>query len=518
MKKILLFSVLLCSGIFLQAQSNAKNFNSDIPNHYFGFSLKLVKETPGFSPPVAARAFGYMGLALYEAMVPGMPTYTSAQGVVLQLPTLSGPGSGAVCYWPMVANNVLAFMLDSLFPTAVKANKDSLLAIRTYYNTLFQNQLSVKEYNDSKIFAEQLADAIFQFSKTDGGHAGYSKNFPPAYVPPVGPGFWVPLTGQMALQPYWGSNRPFIQADTASAIQGKPEPYSTDTTSAFYKAAWEVYTNVKNTTPDHTLIAGYWADGTGSITPPGHSVSILRNIIRDKNLNLEEAAIAYAKLGMAVSDAFITCWKIKFKCNVERPITYIHSHIDSSWNTIIPTPPFPECNSGHSSQSGAMAEILESIVGKNYSFTDSTNGSNLGGPRQFPSLDSAAREAAASRLYGGIHYTFSNRGGFVMGRAIGANINQAFKGLNAPTIVNEQTQQADLIVYPNPATDLLHITTDGLKFNQVGIYNMLGERVIETALNNSISIDLSLLAPGIYTVRAYDQVKNYTLNKAFVKQ
>jgi hypothetical protein len=26
----------------------------------------------------------------------------------------------------------------------------------------------------------------------DGGHEGYLRNFPPGYVPPVGPGLWVP--------------------------------------------------------------------------------------------------------------------------------------------------------------------------------------------------------------------------------------------------------------------------------------------------------------------------------------
>ena len=63
-----------------RAQDVASNYDALVPNHYFEFSLKLVKETAGFTPPVAARAFGYMGLTLYESVVPGMPGYLSSQG------------------------------------------------------------------------------------------------------------------------------------------------------------------------------------------------------------------------------------------------------------------------------------------------------------------------------------------------------------------------------------------------------------------------------------------------------
>jgi len=43
-------------------------------------ALQLVRQTFGYSPPVAARAFGYIGVTLYEAVVPGMPDYQSLAG------------------------------------------------------------------------------------------------------------------------------------------------------------------------------------------------------------------------------------------------------------------------------------------------------------------------------------------------------------------------------------------------------------------------------------------------------
>jgi hypothetical protein len=64
------------------------SYPADVARDWFHLALKLVEETPGFSPPVASRAFGYMGVTLYEALVPGMPGYHSLAG---QLNGLSRP-------------------------------------------------------------------------------------------------------------------------------------------------------------------------------------------------------------------------------------------------------------------------------------------------------------------------------------------------------------------------------------------------------------------------------------------
>lgn len=56
-------------------------------------------------------------------------------------------------------------------------------------------------------------------------------------------------------------------------------------------------------------------------------------------------------------------------------------------------------------------------------------------------------------------------------------------------------------VYPNPATDNLTISIDGLE--NVSIYNALGSLVIQqTATNNSAFVDVSALKAGVYFVQA----------------
>lgn len=514
MKKLLL--AFLTTSFFAANAQDANTYNADVPNHYFSFTLKLTKEGTGFTPPVASRAFGFTGLALYEAVVPGISTMTSTVGSIPELPALTPPDGNANYHWPTVANNALAAVIDSLWANASQTNKDSLHNIRDYYNTLFEGQISAQDYADSKAFGEAIGNDVFQFSKTDGGHQGYSANFPGSYVPPAGPGLWEPFGTQTAMQPYWGTHRPFITEDSSTVIPGTPPAFSTDVNSPFYAYAFQVYYQQNNNTADQVNIAQFWADGGGSITPPGHSISMLRSILRHENSNLETATIAYAKMGIALSDAFLACWKTKYIYNLLRPVTYIQDNIDANWVSLIGTPPFPEYTSGHSSQSGAMSEIMESLFGTSYAFTDSTHGTNFGGPRSFNNFDEAAEEAALSRLYGGIHYEFSNNGGLVCGRLIGENVNDLFTGL-AVGVAENNTENFIFEMYPNPANDVVTFYGKGLKIDLIEVYNMMGQQV---AVNTSSSgrMDVSGFASGVYAINAYDLSKGVMVSKTLVKK
>ena len=501
MKTLLLTSFLFFSFI-LTAQETADQYDSSVPNHYFDFSLKLVKETPGFTPPVVSRAFGFMGLTLYEAVVPGINNYSSTKGLIYELTDVTETDKGAVYHWPTVANNAMATIIDSLFKTMTPANKDSLNKIRDYYNSLFESEVAPQMFEDSKAFGDAIAHDIFNYSKLDGGHAGYASNFPPSYIPPAGPEYWVPFGMQIAMQPYWGSHRPFIQADSSlTSIIAPTFTFSTDTASVFYGLANQVYTTGKNLTPEQTNIALYWADGPGTISPPGHSISMLKNILIQQNATLDEATLAYAKLGIALSDAFLICWKAKYIYNLCRPVTYIQEHIDSTWLPLIGTPPFPEYPSGHSAQSGAMSVVMSEIFGSSFAFTDITNGSNFGGPRSFDSFEEAAQEAAVSRLYGGIHFETGNMAGLAMGNIIGNNVNALFDQLVSSTDNTEAL--AELLIYPNPTSDFVIIKPDpkliGTEFFVLDLYGKILQRGKLTNELNTIA--LGQFAAGIYLIR-----------------
>lgn len=257
-------------------------------------------------------------------------------------------------------------------------------------------------------------------------------NVPTDFVAPIGAGLWesTPPAYLSPLQPHWGENRPFVLENGATCAPPPPPAYSTDPASPMFQEATELYTTVKNLTPEQREIALFWSDDPGlTATPPGHSIAIATQVLRTEQASLPVAATTYARLGMALSDAFIACWNTKFTYNRIRPITYIRQVIDPTWNRPAPTdpvitPPFPEYTSGHATESGATARILTAIFGENYAFEDQSQ-QRLGfAPRAFASFDAAAEEAAMSRLYGGIHFRSANENGLAQGRCIGDQVLQ----------------------------------------------------------------------------------------------
>jgi len=216
-----------------------------------------------------------------------------------------------------------------------------------------------------------------------------------------------------------------LASEAECAPPGHPK-FSKDSRSEFYAAAFEVYQTGLTLTKEQKTIAQYWADGPGTGTSSGHWIAIVGQIARNDGLSLAAAAEAYAKLGIAVTDAFITIFHAKYVYNLLRPVTYIQDNIDDNWRPYLVTPPNPSYSSGHSTQSRASAVVLTDLFGDK-AFTDTTHTDHHlmppQKPRAFSSFNEAAAEAAVSRLYGGIHYAFDNDDGRSSGRCVGRAIN-----------------------------------------------------------------------------------------------
>ncbi|MFO0469316.1 MAG: vanadium-dependent haloperoxidase [Bacteroidota bacterium] len=388
----------------------------------------LTKVCPGFTPPVAARAFGYAGVALYESVVPGIPTHQSLGAKLKGLPKMPIPNLGQNYYWPACANAAMAYLARNLYANMPNAQLALVNQLEKQLVETFSSFADSETLNRSKVFGQSIGEAIYVWSLTDGGHEGYNKNFPENYAAPTGPGKWVPTAPsfQRALQPYWGSNREFVTGIISRSQTLTPLTYSTSKTSPFFSQALEVYTVTSNLNKDQEIIANYWSDDPGiGGTPPGHSINIATQILTKENASLALAAETYCKVSIAVADAFISCWKSKYEFNLLRPITYIRDVIDPNWTPILNTPPFPEYSSGHSVQSSATAQVLSDLFGYRYSFIDRTHEMRkdiVGTPRLFASFFDYAEEAAISRLYGGIHFRDGIHFGLKQGRIIGEEV------------------------------------------------------------------------------------------------
>lgn len=407
-----------------EAQNGANRFDFYVPQTWYNLMLKLIMQTPGHTPPIAARSFGYTGITLYEALVGEMANHHSLVGQLNGLSSVPKRVYGNSYFAPVIANAALARIIKDMFLNASADNLNRIDSLESAIEKSYYGMISQTVINRSRDYGHAVADAIYNWSRTDGGDQAYLNVFPADYVLPVGPDKWIPTSPLFPhpMLPYWGNNRPMALTDGAGTIDPTTPPtFSTSPGSAFYDAAYEVYYTKTHLSAEQNTIALYWADATGFL-PPGHNIAITLQIIRNRHFNLYQAATLLAKVGIAENDAGVVCWRAKYVHNLLRPVTFITTYIDASWTTLIPTPPFPTYTSGHSTFSGAAAGILTADIGDNVSFTDSSKIAAGFLPRSFANFNAYAQEAAMSRLYAGIHYRFDNENGFTCGQQIAMNV------------------------------------------------------------------------------------------------
>jgi membrane-associated phospholipid phosphatase len=393
---------------------------SEVASVWFDQLYDLVKAEQ-ITPPPASRIYGLAAVTLYEAVVPGSRAHRSLAGQLNALTAVPQPARHRRYHWPTVANSALAAAIRALLPAASPAAREAIDALEQAFAAAFQASVPAWIYTRSVAQGQAVAAAVVAWATTDGFAA--LNNCP--YTPPVGPGLWEPTPPAFApaLQPCWGQLRPLVLASGEECAPPPPPAYADDPASEFFARALEVYTTNVHLTEEQRTIALYWADVSGTTgTPPGHWIAIVGQLAWRELLSLMAAAEGYVRVGLAVADAFISCWQTKYTYNLLRPETAITRLIDPAWVPLLITPGFPAYTSGHATQSGAAATVLTDLFGMT-PFTDTLHQDHdlepRLEPRRFGSFDEAAAEAAISRLYAGIHYPFDSDNGLAQGRCIG---------------------------------------------------------------------------------------------------
>lgn len=410
---------------------------NEIPAIWANLSLYITRNTPANSPTFASRAFGYIGVTMYESVVHGSPRYHSLAGQLNGLDTLPVPDTSKKYNWVLALNAGQAEILRSIYVQTSTENKlkiDSLekLVYDSYSERSADEELSKR----SVAYGKSVAAAIFAWSKTDGGHRGYLSNFDNTITFPSGRGSWKPpffaqTISRLPLHPRWGNNRTFLKADTNWKMPVFI-PYDSMSASACYKQFHEVYLANKTITQPQKEIALWWNDDPSeTFTPPGHSYNLAKLVVNQKKPDMFTAAETFARVGIAVADAFIVCWRMKYRFFSERPSTYVNDNIDSDWDPFWPDPPFPAFPSGHATQASAVAVVLADLYGESISFTDDTHAGRSRDiaknveykPRKFQSFWQVAEETAYSRYLGGIHTKQDNTIGLQEGSKVGHHVN-----------------------------------------------------------------------------------------------
>lgn len=410
----------------LQAETGAPRAE-EVLRSWYRLMLELVRHTPTYSPPVASRAFAYIGVTAFEALASGRTDTQSLAGQLNALQPVPQREAGTVYDETIVVNAAVGFAARNFFSNTGPTGQRALKAMQTRTREKIVAGVAEDIVIRSEAYGTAVAGHVLAWSLDDGGAVIDNMGFPMEYTVSEGPAAWVPTSRvaqqQAPLLPNWGNNRPFAMPAGATCDLPPPPEYSEDKASVFYKEAFEVYEAVNRLTPEHREIARFWSDDPMlSPTPPGHWISITLDILEKQAAPADRSADVLARLGISLADAFIGCWHSKFHYNLVRPSTYIRRVIDAKWEPLLITPPFPEYPSGHSTQSGAAAEVLSDLFGENFAFDDRTHEADGLRVRSFPGFWAAAGEAGISRLYGGIHFRAAIERGLDQGRCIAAYV------------------------------------------------------------------------------------------------
>jgi len=413
-------------------KDNRKN-DSSVPR-YCNDLLTEVIVYDILSPPVASRVYAYSNLALYEAL---RPSRSEAPDLLRALKGFDSLLLPAPMNIDFSLSAGLAFMKVA---KALLFSKDSVAAAeKKLIEALGERSPEIME--SSRKWAEEVAAVVLKragndnYKRTRGmprysvfGEKGKWQQTPPEYAD--------------ATEPHWQLILPLLM-DSGSAFRPQPPPsFDLTRNSAFHKEMTEVYQKSKTLTESEDSIARYWDDNpfvtehrghltyaNKKITPVGHWMGIVGILCGQTNQDELSSAMAYALSSAAIFDGIISCWEEKYRSERIRPVTVIRENIESEWNPLLQTPPFPEYTSGHSVISSAAAVTMEHIFGNQLAFTDTTERPYLGMTRHFSSVMAAADEAGMSRLYGGIHFRSAITNGKTQGAAIGKIYCELFDAL-----------------------------------------------------------------------------------------
>jgi membrane-associated phospholipid phosphatase len=112
------------------------------------------------------------------------------------------------------------------------------------------------------------------------------------------------------------------------------------------------------------------------------------------------AARVYALTAITNYDAFAACWDAKYTYWGIRP-----NQFDTSYKSLVPTPPFPGYPSGHAALSSALAELYAYLF-----------------PTDAAWFRQKAKDVAESRFQAGIHFRTDNEVALELGKKVAAQV------------------------------------------------------------------------------------------------
>ena len=320
-----------------------------------------------WTPPHAARAFAYFGVAQLEAVLE-LEGGAGESSTVAERAAIGAASARLLRKLYPMEEARIASAVDRIGPRAGASASQALIDI-------------------GREAGIRAAERVIARALSDGSEAAWTGSVP------TGAGMWFSDTGDPPMAPMAGEMLPWTMAQVDDFMPPAPPAFGSP---EFQASLAEVRVFSDARTPEMTRIAQFYEYGPGTSSPAGQYVEVASELIVRDGLGELEAARVYAVLGMAMADAGIVAWRAKYLYWLLRP-----SQADPAITMPIGLPNFPAYPSGHSSFSGAAEVVLSAFF-----------------PADGAELHRFAEENGLSRIYGGVHYDFDNTAGLEIGRRI----------------------------------------------------------------------------------------------------
>ena len=241
-----------------------------------------------------------------------------------------------------------------------------------------------------------------------------------------------------AFAPGWGNVTPFALSHPAQFPPAPPYNLNSNKYAADFedvkRFGGDGIITPSDRTADETEKALFWVESSPLLWN-----RVGRTVSANQGLDIWENARLFSLLNVAMADGYISSWNAKFKFNFWRPITAIQmadidgnakTTPDPSWTPLLPTPPIPDHDSGHSVEGAAAAEVFRRVFGTdNVSFSACSLSLPAGSTcddanpvfRQYRSFTQAEEENGRSRVLVGFHFQNAVDEGIQHGRKIAAH-------------------------------------------------------------------------------------------------
>lgn len=357
---------------------------------HWGTSVLSLVQKYQQNPLRASRILSYVHVGMHDAWA------------LIQASSANNSSSELAAICEYACHRTASLLLGHFYPNEPTERFEAEFV----YLTASLN-LSNQHQSTATKMGEYVAGQLIDRSWQDGSARVWSLKLRPKAFD----GIWSPSFPLYAVNPTEGMAAQWQPWVKPNANRYVPPKASLPGSSSYVRELQQVIDVNKQLTASEMEAAKRWNLEAGSVTPAGVWFQLAKEEIRNNLTRCEKvsskafALCVLTDLSVAMQDAFIACWAIKFRDWSERPITAIRRSADPQFLPLLVTPSFPSYVSGHATISAAAAQVLS------HHFPDQQKNYRL-----------LAEEAANSRLWGGIHFDSDNKQGLLLGASVGSEV------------------------------------------------------------------------------------------------